>query len=91
MSLRRDASHQLPGRHAQGLRQPPKRLERRMSLAARFHVVQILRAQGGATTAVQAMIPTARMRSARPDTELRAALEDILSFLRAARHLRGRA
>jgi Zn-dependent protease/CBS domain-containing protein len=87
-----------------------------LGLLTLHHVVQIPRAQWGATTAAQAMIPAARMRSARPDTELRAALEamvrdgvsqlpvmvadhavgvlrreDILSFLRAARQLRGRA
>jgi len=39
------------------------------------HVVRIPRAQWGATTAAQAMIPAARMRSARPDPELRVALE----------------
>jgi Zn-dependent protease/CBS domain-containing protein len=79
-------------------------------------VVRIPRAQWGAITAAQAMIPAVRMRAARPDTELRAALEamdrdgvsqlpvmvadhavgilrreDILSFLRAAQQLRGRA
>jgi len=87
-----------------------------LGLLTLHHVVQIPRAQWGATTAAQAMIPAARMRSARPDTELRAALEamdrdgvsqlpvmvadhavgilrreDILSFLRAAQQLRGRA
>ena len=87
-----------------------------LGLLTLHHVVQIPRAQWAATTAAQAMIPTGRMRSARPDTELRAALEamvrdgvsqlpvmvadhavgilrreDILSFLRAARQLRGRA
>lgn len=34
-------------------------------------------AQWGATTAEQAMIPAARVRSARPDTELRTALEEM--------------
>ena len=87
-----------------------------LGLLTLHHVVQIPRAQWGATTAAQAMIPATRMRSARPDTELRAALEamdrdgvgqlpvivadhavgilrreDILSFLRAAQQLRGRA
>lgn len=85
-----------------------------LGLLTLHHVVQIPRVRWGATTAAQAMIPAARMRSARPDTELRAALEamdrdgvsqlpvmvadhavgilrreDILSFLRAARQLRG--
>jgi Zn-dependent protease len=46
-----------------------------LGLLTLHHVVQIPRAQWGATTAAQAMIPTGRMRSARPDTELRAALE----------------
>ena len=87
-----------------------------LGLLTLHHVVQIPRAQWGTTTTAQAMIPAARMRSARPDTELRAALEamdrdgvsqlpvmvadhavgmlrrdDILSFLRAARQLQGRA
>jgi Zn-dependent protease len=87
-----------------------------LGLLTLHHVVQLPRAQWGATTAAQAMIPAARMRSARPDTELRVALEamdrngvsqlpvmvadhavgilrreDILSFLRAAQQLRGRA
>lgn len=87
-----------------------------LGLLTLHHVVRIPRAQWGATTAAQAMIPATRMRSARPDTELRAALEamdrdgvgqlpvivadhavgilrreDILSFLRAAQQLRGRA
>lgn len=87
-----------------------------LGLLTLHHVVHIPRAQWGTTTAAQAMIPAARMRSARPDTELRAALEamdrdgvsqlpvmvadhavgilrreDILSFLRAAQQLRGRA
>lgn len=38
------------------------------------HVIQIPRAQWGTTTTAQAMIPVARMRSARPDTGLKAAL-----------------
>ena len=87
-----------------------------LGLLTLHHVVQIPRAQWGATTVAQAMIPATRMRSARPDTELRAALEamdrdgvsqlpvmvadhavgilrreDILSFLGAARQVRGRA
>ena len=87
-----------------------------LGLLTLHHVVQIPRAQWGTTTTAQAMIPAARMRSARPDTELRAALEamdrdgvsqlpvmvadhavgmlrrdDIVSFLRAARQLQGRA
>jgi Zn-dependent protease/CBS domain-containing protein len=46
-----------------------------LGLLTLHHVVQIPRAQWGATTVAQTMIPAARMRSARPDTELRAALE----------------
>lgn len=48
-----------------------------LGLLTLHHVVQIPRAQWGATTAEQAMIPVARMRSARPDTELRTALGDM--------------
>jgi Zn-dependent protease/CBS domain-containing protein len=40
-------------------------------------VVQIPRAQWGTTTAQEAMIPAARMKSARPDTELRAGLAEM--------------
>ena len=40
-------------------------------------VVQIPRAQWGATTAEQAMIPAARMRSTRPDAELKTALAEM--------------
>ena len=46
-----------------------------LGLLTLHHVVQIPRTQWGTTTAEQAMIPVARMRSARPDTELRTALE----------------
>ena len=45
-----------------------------LGLLTLHHVVQIPRAQWGTSTAAQAMIPAARMKSARPDTELRAAL-----------------
>lgn len=87
-----------------------------LGLLTLHHVVQIPRGHWGTTTAEQAMIPAARMRSARPDTELRASLaemdrdgvsqlpvmmdghavgmlrrEDVISFLRAAQQLRGRA
>jgi Zn-dependent protease/CBS domain-containing protein len=48
-----------------------------LGLLTLHHVVQIPRAQWGATTAEQAMIPVARMRSAHPDAELRTALEDM--------------
>jgi Zn-dependent protease len=48
-----------------------------LGLLTLHHVVQIPRAQWGATTAEQAMIPVARMRSARPDTELRTALGEM--------------
>lgn len=45
-----------------------------LGLLTLHHVVQIPRAQWGTSTAAQAMIPAARMKSARPDTELRTAL-----------------
>jgi Zn-dependent protease len=48
-----------------------------LGLLTLHHVVQIPRARWGATTAEQAMIPADRMRSARPDTELREALEEM--------------
>jgi Zn-dependent protease/CBS domain-containing protein len=48
-----------------------------LGLLTLHHVVQIPRAQWGTTTAEQAMIPAARMRSARPDTELRAGLAEM--------------
>ena len=48
-----------------------------LGLLTLHDVLQIPRAQWGATTAEQAMIPAGRMRSARPDTELREALEEM--------------
>jgi len=48
-----------------------------LGLLTLHHVVQIPRAQWGATIAEQAMIPAARMRSARPDAELKTALAEM--------------
>jgi len=48
-----------------------------LGLLTLHDVVRIPRAQWGATTAEQAMIPAGRMRSARPDTELKEALEEM--------------
>lgn len=41
------------------------------------HVTLVPRAEWAATTAEQVMIPAARMKWARPDTDLRAALEEM--------------
>jgi Zn-dependent protease len=48
-----------------------------LGLLTLHRVVQIPRARSGATTVEEAMIPAARMRSARPDTELKAALAEM--------------
>jgi len=48
-----------------------------LGLLTLHHLVQIPRAQWATTTAEQAMIPSVRMKSARPDTELRAGLAEM--------------
>ncbi len=48
-----------------------------LGLLTLHHVVQIPRIQWGTTTAEQAMIPAARMRSARPESELKTALAEM--------------
>jgi Zn-dependent protease/CBS domain-containing protein len=48
-----------------------------LGLLTLHHVVQIPRTRWGTTTAEQAMIPAARMKSARPDTELSAGLAEM--------------
>jgi Zn-dependent protease/CBS domain-containing protein len=48
-----------------------------LGLLTLHRVVQIPRTQWTATTAEQAMIPAARMKSARPDTELKAGLAEM--------------
>ncbi len=48
-----------------------------LGLLTLHHVVQIARVQWETTTAEQAMIPAARMRSARPESELKTALAEM--------------
>jgi Zn-dependent protease/CBS domain-containing protein len=56
---------------------PVQRDQAALGLLTLHRVLQIPRAQWEATTAEEAMIPAARMRSARLDTELRAALAEM--------------
>ena len=48
-----------------------------LGLLTLHHLVQIPRAQWATTTAEQAMIPAARMKAARPDTELKVGLAEM--------------